>query len=140
MARPIIGLGAQTLNKKKLTILGHLQQPLKCLRSTQEKDIHSEPDPEQDQFPPSTHSEDNNTVFFKIVDLSGKIYTDQTGRFPVISSKGNKYILAAYHYDSNTIYANSKDKIIPGLSNSVTETLQLIDQQRLDTTPAYPRQ
>ena len=30
---------------------------------------------------------------------------DQTGRFPVTSSKGNKYILVAYHYDSNTIHA-----------------------------------
>ena len=34
-----------------------------------------------------------------------KNYTDQTGRFPVTSSKGNKYILVAYHYDSNTIHA-----------------------------------
>ena len=39
------------------------------------------------------------------MDLSGKIYTDQTGMFPVTSSKGNKYILLSYHYDSNTIHA-----------------------------------
>ena len=50
-------------------------------------------------------SEDTNLVFFKTVDLSGKFFTDQTGRFPVTSSKGNKYILVAYHYDSNTVYA-----------------------------------
>ena len=37
--------------------------------------------------------------------LTGKIYTDQTGRFPVTYSKSNKYILVAYHYDSNTIHA-----------------------------------
>ena len=30
---------------------------------------------------------------------------DQTGRFPVTSSKGKKYTLGAYHYDSNTIHA-----------------------------------
>ena len=29
----------------------------------------------------------------------------QIERFLVISSKGNKYVLVAYHYDSNTIYA-----------------------------------
>ena len=34
-----------------------------------------------------------------------KKYTDQTGRLPVTSSKGSKYILVAYHYDSNTIHA-----------------------------------
>ena len=39
------------------------------------------------------------------MDLSRKIYTDQTGRLPVTSSKGNKYILVAYHYKSNTIHA-----------------------------------
>ena len=39
------------------------------------------------------------------VDLIGKMYTDQTGRFPVIFSKGNKYILVSYHYESNTIHA-----------------------------------
>ena len=39
--------------------------------------------------------------------LIGKIYTDQTGRFPITSSKGNKYILVEYHYDSNTIHAET---------------------------------
>ena len=93
------------LTKKQSTILGHLQQPRKGLISTQEKFMHPYPDPEHDQFPQSTQSENANLVFFKTVDLYGKIYTDQTGRFPVTSSKGNKYILVAYHYDSNTIHA-----------------------------------
>ena len=38
------------------------------------------------------------------MDFTGKIYTDQTGWFPIKYSKGNKYILVAYHYDSNTIH------------------------------------
>ena len=38
------------------------------------------------------------------MDLSGTFYTEKIGRFPVTSSKGNKYILVAYHYDSNTIH------------------------------------
>ena len=105
MARPISGPGSQTPQEKKSTILGHLQQPRKGLRSTQEKVMHSEPDPEHDQFPQDTQSENTNLVFFKTVDLSGKIYTDQTGRFPVTSRKGNNYILVAYHFDSNTIHA-----------------------------------
>ena len=33
------------LNKKQSTILGHLQQPRKGLRSTQEKIMHPDPDP-----------------------------------------------------------------------------------------------
>ena len=50
-------------------------------------------------------SEDTNLVFLNTVNPTGKFYTDQIGRFPVKSSKGNKYILVAYHYDSNTIHA-----------------------------------
>ena len=44
------------LSKKQSTILGHLQQPRKGLISTQENLLQSEPDPEQDHFPPSTQS------------------------------------------------------------------------------------
>ena len=35
---------------------------------------------------------------------TGKLYTDLTGRFPVQSSRGNKYILVAYNFDSNSIH------------------------------------
>ena len=45
------------------------------------------------------------TVFFQATDLSGKIYTDQTVQLPVTSSRGFKYIMVAYDYDSNTIHA-----------------------------------
>ena len=98
------------LTKKQSTILGHLQQPRKGLRSTQENFMHSDPDSEHDQFPQATQSENTNLVFFKTVDIYGKIYTDQRGRFPVTSSKGNKYILVTYHYDSNTLHAEPLKK------------------------------
>ena len=93
------------LTKKQSTILGYLQKPRKGLRFTQEKVMHPDPDPEHHQLLQATQLENTNLVFFKTVDISGKIYTDQTGRFPVTSSKGNKYILVAYHFDSNTIHA-----------------------------------
>ena len=93
------------LSKKQSTILGHIQQPRKGLRSTQEKVIQSDTDSEQDQFPPSTQSKDINLVFLKTVDIIGKIYTDQTGRFSVTYSKRSKYILVCYYYDSNTIHS-----------------------------------
>ena len=63
------------LTKKQSTILGHLQQTSKSLPSTQENLLQPEPEPEphpeQDQFPPSTQSEDTNLVFLKTVDLTG---------------------------------------------------------------------
>jgi hypothetical protein len=47
---------------------------------------------------------------------AGQIYTDQTGRFPVVSSKGNKYIMILYDYDSNAILEQPiKDRTAPEL-------------------------
>ena len=87
------------LTKKQSTILGNLQQPQKILRSTHKKELQSAPEPEPDQFPPPAQSEGTYLVFLKKVDLTGKTYTDQTGRSPITSRKGKKYILVAYHYD-----------------------------------------
>lgn len=38
---------------------------------------------------------------------TGQIYTDLTGRFPVQSSKGNKYVFVLYDYDSNAILSEA---------------------------------
>jgi hypothetical protein len=47
---------------------------------------------------------------------AGQIYTDQTGRFPVVSSKGNTYIMILYDYDSNASLAQPiKDRTAPEL-------------------------
>ena len=37
--------------------------------------------------------------------MQNKIYTDQTGQFPVTSRKGYKYIMVAFEADSNHIMA-----------------------------------
>ena len=86
-------------------------------------------------------SEDTNIVFLKTVDLTGKIYTDQTGRFPVTSRKGNKYILVTYHYDSNTIHAEPLKTIsVLDLKTAYQKYPQLIDHHRLEISPTYPGQ
>ncbi len=55
-------------------------------------------DPPQEPNNESTHQ-----LFATITD-TGKIYTDQTGHFPVTSSQGNQYIiLVLYDYDTNAI-------------------------------------
>eukprot|EP00957_Ditylum_brightwellii_P122145 9315071-Ditylum_brightwellii.AAC.1 len=41
-------------------------------------------------------------AFATIID-KGKIYTYQTGQFPVVSSRGNKYVMVIYPYDANCI-------------------------------------
>ena len=57
---------------------------------------------------PTTSGAQTNKVVFRAVDVpqpTGKIATDQTGRFPVKSSQGNQYIMVAYVHDANAILA-----------------------------------
>jgi hypothetical protein len=75
------------LSKSTSTTKVHLNQQRQNARTTKVKDpkvIITEPDLDQGiktQF-----------VYAATID-AGQIYTDQTGIFPVVSSKGNKYIM-----------------------------------------------
>jgi hypothetical protein len=92
------------LPKSIATTLGHQDQTRKNAQSTQPKppiETESEQEPDPTSLPQRTHQ-----VFTAIIDSgTGKIYTDQTGRFPVTSSQGNKYLFVLYDYDSNAIRA-----------------------------------
>ena len=79
--------------------MGHMDQARKNSRST--KPIMPTEDTAQDPDNVPTHN-----VFATIAE-TGKIYTDQTGRFPVRSSTGNQYIMILYDYDSNAIMSEA---------------------------------
>ena len=53
---------------------------------------------------PSTE-EKNEDVFiaFLEADTNGTVYNALTGKFPVTSISGYKYVMVFYHYDSNGI-------------------------------------
>ena len=57
------------------------------------------------QSPPEILTERTHQLFLKVTECSIKIFTDQTGRFPITSSRGYKYIMIPYDYDSNNILA-----------------------------------
>jgi hypothetical protein len=74
------------LPKSLATAKGHLRQERQGLRSTQPKPVTlAIPDPDPDT---RTH-----LVFMQPIEITGKIYSNQTGRFPLTSSQGNKYIM-----------------------------------------------
>ena len=58
------------------------------------------------QSPPEILTGRTHQLFPKVTKCSIKIFTDQTGRFPITSSRGYKYIMIAYDYDSNKILAD----------------------------------
>jgi hypothetical protein len=98
------------LSKSTSTAKGHLNQQRQNARTTKTKDAQLI-DSEADQ----DHGIKTQFVYAATIG-AGKIYTDQTGRFPVVSSKGNKYIMIVYDYDSNAILAKPiKDRTAPEL-------------------------
>ena len=84
--------------------MGHLDQQRKNTQSTKlQKDDHdtmTSPSPLEKGL--STHAMYTATICYN--EPTGKLYTDLTGRFPVQSSRGHKYILVAYNFDSNSIH------------------------------------
>jgi hypothetical protein len=74
----------RTLSKSTSTTKVHLNQQRQNARTTKIKDtkvVVTEPDLD--------HEMKTQFVYAATID-AGQIYTDQTGRFPVVSSKGNK--------------------------------------------------
>jgi hypothetical protein len=98
------------LSKSTSTTKGHLNQQRQNARTTKIKDAQLL-DPYKDQ----DHGIKTQYIYAATID-AGQIYTDQTGRFPVVLSKGNKYIMVLYDYDSNAILAHPiKNRTAPEL-------------------------
>ena len=98
------------------TAKGHMKADRKNVRST--KEIIREMTTNN----PTEGVVRENEYYFKTVELTGKIYSDQTGWFPTTSSKGTKYVMIIYDHDSNAIIAR------PLKSKSATEQLENIKE------------
>ena len=64
--------------------------------------VTNEPDEIGSNTNPPTRT---NLFICAIITVSDKIYSDLTGKFPIQSALGNKYVLIVYHYGSNAIIA-----------------------------------
>jgi hypothetical protein len=66
--------------------------------------------------------------------MTGKVFSDQTSRFPQTSSRGNKYIMIFYDYDSNAILAEPlKSRSESELLRAFTKLHQYLADRRLHT-------
>ncbi|KAL7533613.1 hypothetical protein ACHAWF_004560 [Thalassiosira exigua] len=83
------------------------------------------PDNNVDNIPPSQ----SNELHIKVEPI-GKLYTDDCGRFPIRSRRGNQYIMVAYQCDLNVIlmfmcpFKAQKDKHRLEAYNAIMERLQ----------------
>jgi len=80
------------------TILGHLAQQRQNIRSTKPK----QPTPVPLVALPTPATTASNQVFIATQPLS-KLFTNDTGHFPVRARSGNQYVMIAFHADGNLI-------------------------------------
>ena len=100
---------------------GHMDQEPKNLRSTKAyKDRTELLEEANDDTMPSQENNNikTNDIMCTIMTTEefSKSYSDQTGKFPITSLRGHKYIFVFYHYDTNTIYGHA-------IKNRNTETI-----------------
>jgi hypothetical protein len=94
------------LSKSTATVLGHQDQEAKNIRSTKTTPIRTEPVSYDEDIEP-TLAPRSDQICAMLMDQKDliKSYSDQTGRFPVPSSRGNSYLFVLYHQDTNTVHA-----------------------------------
>ena len=85
------------------TLKGHMVQTRAHVRSTKPKTPKA-PTPSPSSSVPSQMEKPSNELHIRMENIS-KLYTNDTGRFPVRSRTGNQYIMVAYHCDTNAIFA-----------------------------------
>jgi hypothetical protein len=65
---------------------------------------------------------------YSVVADQAQLYNDLTGKFPVLSSKGNSYVMLCYIYDCNYI------KVFPIKSRSASEWVKAYDSIHKEPT------
>eukprot|EP00804_Cyclotella_cryptica_P009708 CCRYP_011254-RA/>CCRYP_011254-RA protein AED:0.28 eAED:0.25 QI:0/-1/0/1/-1/1/1/0/682 len=83
---------------------GHMDQSRAYIRSTrQSPNTSSTPTDHMTEHPQAPNNNKTNVVYMSIIEVDGQLFTDQTGRFPVTSNRGNNYIVIFYAVDPNFI-------------------------------------
>ena len=126
---------------------GHMTQPRQHVRSSKPKPARqkhfSQPIMDmgaETESPASANDVPAPNELYVKVHQASKLYTDDCGRFPTRSRRGNNYIMIAYHQQSNMILAapfkSRADKHRLEAYNSIMQRLKdrnmLVDLQILD--------
>jgi hypothetical protein len=114
------------LDLQESTLMGHMDQQRQNVRSTQRLIAQSPEEIAADMEPPHEPVK-SHAVFVAIRDLpTGQIYTDQTGPFPTVSSRGVKAVMVLYDYDSNAILVEG---ITSRSANELLRAFKLLSQR-----------
>lgn len=112
---------------------GHMNQQLQNVRYT--KINPEEPEEEEEKGKGNSIKGKQMEVCIKVYDYRETMYTDQTGRFPVYSSSGNRYIMVMCEVDSNAILvAPMKNIGDQEMHIAYRELLQRLNEFRVNPT------
>ena len=111
------------------TAKGHMRKAKSGIRSTK---VRVELDGNEDTAERPTTKQ--RAIYVRAVDLADDlqraIYTDQTGRFPVLSSQGNRYVMVMLDMDSNYIMVEPmKNRNSSELVRSYNSLIQRLHDQ-----------
>eukprot|EP00804_Cyclotella_cryptica_P014540 CCRYP_004834-RA/>CCRYP_004834-RA protein AED:0.38 eAED:0.43 QI:0/0/0/1/0/0/2/0/284 len=110
----------QTFLQSEETQQGHMRNQRQGTRSTKWTLT-------QDVSPtPLTQLKD---IFIKTYNTHSTLYTDQTGRFPHLSSQGNRHQMILYHVDSNSIWAETKPMANASWHATALQRIQVLDNK-----------
>ena len=76
---------------------GHMRQTRQGVQSTKEKVVVRD---ENNEDVPRTKQHD---IYVRVDQVKDTIYTDQTGKFPITSSRGHKYIMIIFEIYGNAV-------------------------------------
>eukprot|EP00957_Ditylum_brightwellii_P026746 2022836-Ditylum_brightwellii.AAC.1 len=79
---------------EEATEKGHMKQSKQGAQSTKGREEES---PQQEQGKKTQY------LFATIVEMKGMVYSNLTGKFPRVSSRGMRYIMVFYCYNGNCI-------------------------------------
>ena len=82
------------------TLKGHMRGQRQRFHSKKER---REKEPNDNK----TLKQKQNDIYTTVIDLKEEIHIDQTGKFPHLSSKGNRYIMVAHNIDANYIFMDT---------------------------------
>jgi hypothetical protein len=94
-------------SKASPQVPSHRQRPPapRVPRQTINQTYNSSHCPRQHSSAQRTQREHSLGLYMEAVEITGNIYSNQTGRFPTTSGHGNKCIMIVSDYDSNAILA-----------------------------------
>jgi len=92
---------------------GHMESQRQNVRSTRRKnklepkEVEIKIEPGEGEEDAKKNVEEENDIMIDVYDTNDTIYTDQAGKFPSVSSQGNRYQMILTHIDTNSIWVEA---------------------------------